>query len=113
MSLPHKILFACILFPIALLAASPPLPNIVLLYADDLGYGDVGCYGVTKIPTPNMAEQGLRFTDGHATSATCTPSRCGLLTGEHPWRTKGRRILPGDAALIIPTHRTTLPSILL
>lgn len=93
----------------------PAKPNILLILADDLGYGDVGCYGATRIPTPNidrLAQQGLRFTDGHATSATCTPSRYALLTGEYPWRRKGTGILPGNAPLIIPTNRVTLPAML-
>lgn len=62
-------------------------PNIVIILADDLGFGDTGCYGGTKIPTPNIAKlgkRGLRFTDAHATSATCTPARYGLLTGQYP-----------------------------
>ncbi len=99
----------------SLAAAAQPRPNIVLILADDLGFGDAGCYGATKIPTPNidrLARQGLRFTDAHATSATCTPSRYALLTGEYPWRRKGTGILPGDAALIIDPKRSTLPSIL-
>jgi arylsulfatase A-like enzyme len=89
--------------------------NIVLIMTDDLGYGDVGCYGATKVKTPNvdrLAAAGLRFTDGHCTSATCTPSRYALLMGEYPWRKKGTNILPGDAALIIEPGRTTLPSVL-
>ena len=59
-------------------------PNIIIMYADDLGFGDIGCYGATRIPTPNLdrlAAEGLRFTDGYATAATCTPSRYSLLTG--------------------------------
>ena len=91
------------------------LPNIVFIYADDLGYGDVGCYGATRLMTPNidhLAQEGLRFTDAHCTSATCTPSRYGLLTGEYPWRKKGTGVLPGDAALIISPARATLPSVL-
>ncbi len=90
-------------------------PNIVFIYADDLGYGDVGCYGATKIKTPNidkLARQGLRFTDAHSTSASCTPSRYALLTGEYPWRKKGTGILPGDAKLIIDPARPTLPAML-
>jgi arylsulfatase A-like enzyme len=90
-------------------------PNIVLIYADDLGYGDVGCYGATRVQTPNidrLANEGLRFTDGHAPSATCTPSRYALLTGEYAWRRKGTGILPGTAALIIEPGRTTLASML-
>lgn len=68
-------------------AATSEKPNIVVILADDLGYGDVGCYGATKVKTPNvdrLAREGIRFTDGHATSSTCTPSRYGLLTGEYP-----------------------------
>lgn len=90
-------------------------PNIIVMLADDLGYGDLGCYGATKIPTPNidrLSRQGLRFTDAHTTSATCTPSRYALLTGEYPWRKQGTGVLPGDAALIIEPGRTTVPSLL-
>jgi arylsulfatase A-like enzyme len=88
-------------------------PNVILIYADDLGYGDVGCYGATKVQTPNIdrvAKEGLRFTDGHSPSATCTPSRYALLTGEYAWRKKGTGVLPGNASLIIPPGRTTLAS---
>lgn len=90
-------------------------PNIVLIYADDLGYGDISCYGATAFKTPNMdrlAKQGRRFTDAHSTAATCTPSRYSLLTGEYAWRQKGTDILRGDAALIIQPGRTTLASVL-
>src|SRR5579863_4562726 len=96
-------------------AAAADRPNIILIYADDLGYGDVGCYGATKVRTPNidrLAREGLRFTDGHSASATCTPSRYALLTGEYAWRKRGTGVLPGDAALIIPPGRTTLPTVL-
>lgn len=110
-------------FPIALplLGLSPALsqqrgttasPNVIIIYTDDLGYGDLSCYGATKIFTPNidkLASEGIRFTNGHSTSATCTPSRYALLTGEYPWRRKGVAILPGDAALVISTDKTTLP----
>ena len=89
-------------------------PNIIFILADDLGYGDLSCYGATKLHTPNidrLAMQGVRFTNAHATSATCTPSRFAIMTGKYPWRQSGTDILPGDAALIIPTHKTTLPSL--
>lgn len=89
-------------------------PNVILIYADDLGYGDLSCYGATKIKTPNvdqLAKQGIRFTNGHTTSATCTPSRFGLMTGTYPWRKQGTGVLPGDAALIIATDKTTLASV--
>lgn len=89
-------------------------PNVIIILTDDLGYGDLGCYGATKIKTPHidkLAQQGIRFTNAHSTSATCTPSRYALLTGQYPWRKKGTGILPGDAALIIPTDKTTLPAL--
>ena len=89
-------------------------PNVIFIYADDLGYGDLGRYGATKIKTPNLdrlAADGLRFTNAHSTSATCTPSRYALMTGQYPWRRSGTAILPGDAALIIPTDKTTLPKL--
>ena len=95
-------------------SAAKSRPNVVLILADDLGFGDTGCYGATKIPTPNMdrlGREGLRFTDAHATSATCTPSRYALLTGQYPWRKPGTEILPGNAPLIIGTNQTTLASI--
>src|ERR1035438_845710 len=90
-------------------------PNIVIIMADDLGFGDTGCYGATRIKTPNvdrLAREGLRFQDAHSTSATCTPARYALLTGEYPWRKKGTGILPGDAELIIQPGRTTIASML-
>lgn len=96
-------------------AAVPTRPNILMIYADDIGYGDFSCYGATKIQTPNVdrvAREGLRFVDGHCTSATCTPSRYAMLTGEYPWRKKGTGVLPGDASLIIEPSRTTLASVL-
>ncbi len=90
-------------------------PNIVLIYADDLGYGDVGCYGARTIPTPAMdrlAREGTRFRNAYAGAATCTPSRYAMLTGEYAWRRRGTDILPGHAALIIEPGRITLASIL-
>lgn len=89
-------------------------PNVLVIYIDDLGYGDLSCYGATKIATPNVdriAKNGLRFTNGHTTSATCTPSRYALMSGEYPWRERGRNILPGDAALILSTSKTSLPKV--
>ena len=95
--------------------AAPAKPNIVLLYADDLGYGDTGCYGAKRVPTPNidrLAAQGLRFTDAHCAASTCTPSRYAMLTGEYAWRKKGTGVLPGDAPLIIEPGRTTVATVL-
>lgn len=90
-------------------------PNIVFIYADDLGYGDLGAYGATELKTPNMdalANGGIRFTNGYATSATCTPSRYGLLTGVYPWREKDAKILPGTAPLLIGINQMTIPKML-
>ena len=71
-------------------AQSDKLPNVLILYADDLGFGDLGCYHKeSKIPTPHLdklASEGMRFTDGHSSSGICTPSRYALLTGRHHWR---------------------------
>src|SRR6478672_7915760 len=96
-------------------AAAETRPNIILIYADDIGYGDLGCYGATAVKTPHLdsiAKAGLRFTDAHCSSATCTPSRYSLLTGQYAWRKPGTAILPGDAKLIIPPGTPTLASTL-
>jgi len=90
-------------------------PNIVILYLDDLGYGDVGAYGASEIQTPNidrLANEGVLFTDAHSSSSTCTPSRYALLTGVYPWRNKDAKILPGTAPLIIDTAQITVPKML-
>lgn len=90
------------------------LPNIVIIYVDDLGYGDVGCYGATGVETPNidrLAANGIRFTDAHCAAATCTPSRYALLTGNYAFRREAG-ILPGDAPLIIRPGTPTLASML-
>lgn len=96
-------------------ATSAEKPNIVYIYADDLGYGDLSCYGATRIRTPNidqLAKEGIRFTDAHSAASTCTPSRYSFMTGQYPWRKKGTGILPGDAKLIIDPAHPTLPSTL-
>ena len=93
----------------------PVKPNIVFIYLDDLGYGDLSCYGATTIKTPNidaLANGGVRFTNGYATSATCTPSRYALLTGVYPWRNKDAKILPGSAPLLIGKEQLTIPKML-
>lgn len=95
--------------------ATKQKPNIVIIYLDDLGYGDLSCYGATEIKTPNidaLATEGIKFTNGYATSATCTPSRFALLTGVYPWRNKNAKILAGDAPLLIDTQQQTLPKLL-
>ncbi|MDX2030245.1 MAG: arylsulfatase [Blastocatellia bacterium] len=108
-------LTAALLLLLSSTAAAQRRPNIVLIYADDLGYGDSSVYGATRLKTPNidrLAREGLRFTDGHAPAATCTPSRYALLTGEYAFRKKGTGVLPGDASLVIEPGRDTLPAML-
>lgn len=90
-------------------------PNIIIIYADDLGYGDVSAYGDGLLKTPNidrLANGGMKFTKGYASSSTCTPSRYALLTGTYPWRNKRAHILPGSAPLIIDTAQLTIPKML-
>lgn len=109
-----KVSAAVFLLPAAVPAVSAApaeevLPNVIVVIADDLGYGDVSAYG-SSLKTPNfdrIAKNGLRFTRGYAASATSSPSRYGLLTGIYPWR--GRvDVLPGDSPLIVPTDKPTV-----
>ena len=114
------VLQLCAFLPLGLLAASSlaaERPNIVLILADDMGYGDVGCYNdKSRIPTPNMdrlASEGIRFTDTHSADAVCTPSRYGLLTGRYCWRTPLKRsVLFNYEPPLIETGRPTLASVL-
>ena len=90
-------------------------PNIVLILSDDVGYGDLGCYGAKLPRTPHidgLAQCGRRFRDGHADASVCTPSRYAILSGMYAWRRRDAQILPGDAALLFADHQTTLPSLL-
>ncbi|MBY6210941.1 arylsulfatase [Microbulbifer agarilyticus] len=89
-------------------------PNVVIFYIDDLGWGDLGSYGATGVETPaidRIADNGIRFTDGHSSAATCTPSRYSLLTGEHGFRSQAK-ILKGDAPALIQPGKATLASML-
>lgn len=91
-------------------------PNIIFILADDMGYGDLGCYGATQIPTPHMdqvAAQGMRFTDAHSSSAVCTPSRYSVLTGRYCWRTRLQRwVLGGFGTPLIEPDRLTVAAML-
>ena len=89
-------------------------PNIIIIYTDDLGYGDVSAYGKGTLNTPNidkLANEGIRFNFGYASSATCSPSRYALLTGNYPWRKDGLRVITGGS-LVIDTTEMTIPKLL-
>lgn len=93
-------------------------PNVVFIFADDLGYGDVGCYGATKVKTPHidrLAAEGKRFTDAHTASAVCTPSRYALLTGKYPMRAQGGKGLwgptPVPSELLIEPDTLTIADV--
>ncbi|WP_372795906.1 arylsulfatase [Pontiella sp.] len=110
-----KVIVGVLLSAFAGFAAAEPPPNIVLIFADDLGYGDLGCYGATKVQTPNidqLAADGRRFTDAHSASAVCSPSRYGLLTGEYPFRENFWGPVGHDAALTIDEERETIADVL-
>lgn len=88
-------------------------PNVLIIYADDIGYGDLSCYGASGVETPfidRLANSGIRFSSGYASAATCTPSRYSLLTGEYAFRNKSAKILPGNAPLIIDPNKANIAS---
>ena len=90
---------------------APSRPNVIIILADDLGYGDLECYGAKNVSTPNvnrLAAEGTRFTDVHAAASTSTPSRYSLLTGEYAWRRPGTDVAPGNAAMIIKPEQFTI-----
>jgi len=103
--------------PVVLKRRGHKLPNIVFIMADDMGYGDVGCYNQeSKIPTPNMdrfSKEGVRFTDAHSPSAVCTPTRYGVLTGRYCWRTRLKRgVLDGFSQPLISQNQMTVAELL-
>ncbi|MEI8042941.1 MAG: sulfatase-like hydrolase/transferase, partial [Verrucomicrobiota bacterium] len=90
-------------------------PNIIFILSDDVGYGDVGCYGATHVKTPNidrLAKEGTRFTDAHATASVCTPTRYAFMTGRYAWRQPGTGIARGDSPALIKPGTVTVPSML-
>lgn len=89
----------------------PKPTNVIVILADDLGYGDISCYGTSEVPTPNidqLANEGVRFTDAHCVAATSTPSRYSLLTGMYAWRRNDTGVAPGDASMIIKPEQYSL-----
>ena len=112
----HPVRLAFLAGVFSLIVSASPLagserPNVVLIYADDLGYGDLSCYGGEgRIETPHtdrLAQEGIRFTQAYTAASVCTPARYGLLTGRHPWRTWLKRGVVGNTpALIVPDTYT-------
>lgn len=103
------------LLPLAAWAQQESAPNIILLVADDLGYGDLSCYGATRVATPavdSLARLGVRLTNMHACASTSTPSRYGMLTGEYPFRRRGTDVAAGNAGMIIRPDQTTVADLL-
>lgn len=103
-------------FLISLVAAGvAEQPNIVVIMADDLGYGDLSCYGATSLQTPNidrLAAEGVRFTSGYCSASTCTPTRYSLLTGTYAFRVKGTGVAPPNSPALIQPGVVTMPSLL-
>ncbi|MSU51321.1 MAG: arylsulfatase [Opitutus sp.] len=90
-------------------------PNIVFILSDDVGYGDLGCYGANQVKTPHLdrlAREGIRFTDAHATGSVCTPTRFAFVTGRYAWRQAGTGIAAGNATLLIKPSTPTVASVL-
>ena len=113
---PFQITILSVALALPIASAEARQPNVVVILADDLGYGDLGCYGATLIKTPvidSLAKSGQVFTAAYAPAATCTPSRYSLLTGDYPWRQNAKQnsILDGDAPLAIEPGRYTLPTL--
>lgn len=107
----YKTILPIALLPQILAAQHTDRPNVVLIYADDLGIGDLSCYGATEVNTPHidsLSNHGIRFTNAYAPAATSTPSRYGMLTGEYAWRRAGTDVAAGDAGMIIRPERYTL-----
>lgn len=111
----HFLVLVLTVVCLAGLAQAADRPNVLLIMTDDLGYGDIGCYGATAVATPNLdrlAAEGLRFTAGYAAASTCTPTRFATMTGKYAWRQPGTGIAPPNATAIIQPGTVTLPSIM-
>ncbi len=101
----------CVFLPVTLFAQQIKKPNVIVIMADDIGYGDLSCYGEKAIHTPNvekLANQGVRFIDAHSVAATSTPSRYSFLTGHYAWRRTDTGVAPGDAGMIIRPEQYTV-----
>ncbi|MGB0599180.1 MAG: sulfatase family protein [Rubripirellula sp.] len=101
--------------PFVWVVAADTQPNVVVIMADDLGYGDVSCYGATELSTPHidrLAAEGMRFTSGYCSASTCTPTRYSFLTGTYAFRQDGTGIAPPNSPALIPAGTTTIASLL-
>jgi len=112
---------ACLLLCAQAPAADAPKqpPNLLVIIADDVGWGDAGCYGATQVKTPHidrLAREGVRFKNGYASAAVCTPTRYSLITGQYSWRQSAeglnKGVAKGDSTLLIPTTMATAPGLL-
>ncbi len=111
----NRILKLILVFSFANSISAAEKPNIIVIMADDLGFGDVSCYGTRSLQTPSidrLASEGVRFTSGYCSASTCTPTRFSLLTGTYAFRQKGTGIAPPNGPAIIKPGTETLPSIL-
>jgi len=109
-----RAVLACLPVAAAAVAGERP-PNVIVIMADDVGWGDVSCYGATAVRTPHidrLAREGLRFTSGYASASTCTPTRYSFLTGEYAFRRPGTGVAPPNAPAIIQPGTPTLPAVL-
>ncbi len=100
--------------PAAAATSTPPKPNVIVIMADDLGYGDISANGATAIKTPNidrLAAEGLRFTSGYCSASTCTPTRYSFLTGNYAFRRKGTGVAPPNGHLVVPPDTFTIADI--
>lgn len=98
----------------ATMAQTSTRPNVILILSDDLGWGDLSCYGAHRVSTPNVddiANHGIRFTNAHASASTSTPSRYGILTGSYPFRKQGTDVAAGNAGMIISPDQYTLADV--
>jgi len=109
--LPLLVTLLASLFLTATAAFPAAQPNVIVIMADDLGFGDLSCYGATAFKTPHidqLAAEGLRFTSGYSTASTCTPTRYSFLTGSYAFRRKGTGIAPPNGHLVVPPDAFTI-----
>ena len=110
-----RILTLLLLFPLSTIVSAADRPNVIVIMADDLGYGDVSCYGATELATPNidkLASGGLRFTQGYCSASTCTPTRFSFLTGMYAFRQPGAGIAAPNATALVKPGTETIASLM-